>query len=161
MKAYSVMKSLPVRWLIGVTVLLTLVSVSSAALAWNFTVPATEVRPANGAFVFPTSSVGDGKAKYFVYKHSPSQWIRFFVLKSRDGVIRAAFDACDVCFRSKKGYIQRGNNMVCANCGLKFKSEKINEIKGGCNPAPLRRTLKGANLIISQRDVMSGLRYFQ
>jgi uncharacterized membrane protein len=155
------MKSLPGRWLIGATVLLTLVSLTTAALSWNFAVPAMEVQPANGAFVFPSSSFADGKAKYFVYKHSPSQWIRFFVLKSRDGVIRAAFDACDVCFRSKKGYVQRGNNMVCANCGLKFKSEKINEIKGGCNPAPLKRATNGANLVISQRDVMSGLRYFQ
>jgi uncharacterized membrane protein len=51
--------------------------------------------------------------------------------------------------------------MICANCGLKFKSEKINEIKGGCNPAPLKRAKRGANLVISQRDVMSGLRYFQ
>jgi uncharacterized membrane protein len=161
MKIYSFIKSVPVRWLIAVTVILTIVPIASAAVVWNFKVPAVEVRPSNGAFVFPASAVADGKAKYFVYKHSPSQWIRFFILKSRDGVIRAAFDACDVCFRSRKGYVQRGNNMVCANCGLKFKSEKINEIKGGCNPAPLRRTLNGPNLVISQRDLMSGLRFFQ
>ncbi|MEJ2716220.1 MAG: DUF2318 domain-containing protein [Deltaproteobacteria bacterium] len=161
MKIYSFIKSFSVRWLIAVTVILTLAPFASGAVVWNFTVPTVEVRPTNRAFVFPASSFANGRAQYFVYKHSPSQWIRFFILKSRDGVIRAAFDACDVCFRSKKGYIQRGNNMVCANCGLKFKSEKINEIKGGCNPAPLRRTLKGANLIISQRDMMSGLRFFQ
>lgn len=134
---------------------------TSSAQNWNFVVPATEVRPSNGVFQFPATAFADGSAKYFVYKHSPSQWIRFFVLKSADGVVRAAFDACDVCFHSKKGYVQQGPVMVCANCGLKFKTEKINEVKGGCNPAPLRRTVKGPNLVITQNDVLSGLKYFQ
>jgi uncharacterized membrane protein len=155
------MKSLPGRGLIGAMALLSLLSVTTAAMAWNFTVPAKEISPVNGAFAFPVSAFADGKARHFLYKHSPSQWIRFFIVKSSDGSVRAAFDACDVCFRSKKGYVQRGNNMVCVNCGLKFRSDKINEIKGGCNPAPLRRRVNGANLVISQRDVMSGLRYFQ
>lgn len=134
---------------------------TSPAQSWNFMVPAGEVRPANGAFQFPASAFADGKAQYFVYKHSPSQWIRFFIVKSTDGVVRAAFDACDVCFRNKKGYVQQGPFMVCVNCGLKFKTNKINEIKGGCNPAPLNRSVNGANLVITQRDMLSGLRFFQ
>lgn len=161
MRTYSLRRSFPGRKFIGAMVLLSLLLVTTAALAWNFTVPAQEIRPVNSTFGFPVSAFADGKAKHFVYKHSPSQWVRFFVVKSRDGVIRAAFDACDVCFRSKKGYVQRGNKMVCVNCGLQFRTDKINEIKGGCNPAPLRRTVNGAHLVISQRDVMSGLRYFQ
>jgi len=54
-------------------------------------------------------------------------------VKSADGMIRAAFDACDVCFRGKKGYVQRGDIMICAKCGMKFRTDKINEVKGGCN----------------------------
>jgi len=137
-----------------------LLSVSPAS-AWNFGIPAHEVRPANGGFQFPESLFSDGKARYFVYKHSPNQWLRFFVLRSSDGVIRAAFDACDVCFRHKKGYVQNGNKMTCVNCGLKFNSTKINEVKGGCNPAPLRRSVKDGTVFISQGDVISGLRFFQ
>jgi uncharacterized membrane protein len=95
-----------------------------------------------------------------MYKHSESEWLRFFILKSRDGVIRAAFDACDVCWRSKKGYTQQRNKMVCINCGLKFRSDKINEVKGGCNPAPLRRAVRDGKLIISQADVLSGRGFF-
>jgi uncharacterized membrane protein len=133
----------------------------ASAVVWNFTVPAAEVRPSGGVFVFPASTFADGRAKYFLYKHSPSEWIRFFILKSDDGVIRAAFDACDVCYRNRKGYTQNRNHMVCVNCGLKFRSNKINEVKGGCNPAPLRRVIKGGNLIISQRDLMSGLGFFK
>jgi len=77
----------------------------------------------------------------------------FFVLKSSDGVIRAAIDACDVCYRSGKGYVQESDFMVCTNCGRRFASTRINEIKGGCNPAPLNRKIIGKNLVIAMKDI--------
>ncbi len=135
-------------------------SVQSAD-AWNFTVPATEIQPTNGFFAFPESSFQDGKARHFQFKASPNQWIRFFVIKSVDGNIRAAFDACDVCFSAKKGYVQQGPNMVCINCGLKFRTDKINEVKGGCNPSPLNRKIQNGQVLVSLQDVMSGARFFQ
>jgi uncharacterized membrane protein len=131
------------------------------ASAWNFSVPTQEVKPSNGVFAFPVSGFQDGKAKYFQFSPAPNQKIRFFVVKSTDGVIRAAFDACDVCWRAKKGYVQQGNEMICVNCGLKFRTDKINEVTGGCNPGALKRTVQDGNVIITQQDVMSGLRYFQ
>ncbi|MBM3299708.1 MAG: DUF2318 domain-containing protein [Deltaproteobacteria bacterium] len=128
---------------------------------WNFTVPAAEVKPVNGVFVFDAASFQDGKARHFMYKHSPGEWIRFFVVKSQDGVIRAAFDACEVCYRNKKGYVQQGDQMVCIHCGLKFHTNKINEVRGGCNPSPLTRTLQRDKVVITQQDAMTGLRFFQ
>ncbi|HTY24885.1 MAG TPA: DUF2318 domain-containing protein [Desulfomonilaceae bacterium] len=133
----------------------------SGAFAWNFSVPAQEVQPANGIFAFPAAAFQDGKAKYFQYSPSPNQKIRFFVVKSVDGVIRAAFDACEVCWRAKKGYVQQGNEMICVNCGLKFRTDKVNEVTGGCNPSALKRTVQDGKVVITQQDVMSGLRYFQ
>ena len=109
----------------------------------------------------PGAIFADGKARHYVYKHSQSRWIRFFIVKSADGIIRAAFDACDVCFRHKKGYVQTGNMMTCINCGLRFPLDKINVVKGGCNPAPLKRTIKGDYLVIALQDVLSGTRFFQ
>ena len=41
----------------------------------------------------------------------------------------------------------------CKNCGQKFASNKINVIKGGCNPAPLNRTVVGDKLVIQMRDI--------
>ncbi len=130
------------------------------AAGWNFVVPAAEVQPGSNQFVFPLSIFADGKAKYYVYKHSSTERIRFFIVKSSDGVVRCAFDACDVCYRAKKGYVQEGDNMICVNCGLRFATSKINEVKGGCNPAPLARTVQGDKLVIKLQDVVSGLRYF-
>ncbi len=54
---------------------------------------------------FPASLFDDGKARHFEHvdgKHT----IRYFILKSSDGIIRAAFDACDVCWPAGKGYYQ-------------------------------------------------------
>lgn len=145
--------------LIGMAVLLLVTH--HVAFAANFTVPAVDVQSQNGVFSFPVSEFQDGKARHFNFKISPNQSIRFFVIKSSDGVIRAAFDACEVCYRAQKGYAQQGDNMVCLNCGMKFKSVKVNEVTGGCNPSPLKRTVKDGKVIINQQDLLVGAKYFQ
>ncbi len=101
----------------------------------------------------------DGKARHFSYT-AGKQTIHYFILKSADGVIRAAFDACDVCWPAGKGYVQQGDQMICRNCGRQFDSVRINEVKGGCNPAPLNRRIEGDRLIIQKADILDGLRYF-
>jgi uncharacterized membrane protein len=112
-------------------------------------------------FVYNASDFDDGKAKYYSYKSPQGLDIRYFLLKSSDGVIRAAFDSCDTCWSAGKGYRQEGDFMVCNNCGLRFASVKINEIKGGCNPAPLSRTAKGDKIIVKVKDIIEqGSFYF-
>mgnify|MGYP001826071120 FL=1 len=108
---------------------------------------------------FPVSLFEDGKARHFEHvdgKHT----IRYFVLKSSDGIIRAAFDACDVCWPAGKGYYQEGDSMVCRNCGRRFASVLVNEVKGGCNPAPLNRSLENGKLVIQIKDILDGKQYF-
>jgi len=109
--------------------------------------------PTNGQLEIPIAGINDGKAHHFKVKADDGTMVTFFVLKSADGVIRAAIDACDVCYRSGLGYYQEGDNMVCKNCGQKFASNKINVIKGGCNPAPLNRTVVGDKLVINMKDI--------
>lgn len=116
-------------------------------------------KPVAGEIRIPIADVNDGEAHYFKFE-AADRVVKFFVVKSADGKIRAAFDACDVCFREKKGYSQAGDYMVCNNCGRKFHSNRINVIKGGCNPAPLHRTVQGDELVIRVADVVPGARYF-
>jgi uncharacterized membrane protein len=154
-------KNIALLVVFGMLVSIFCVAGLSYAGPWNFTAPAQEIKPENGQFAFPVSIFQDGKARHYEFKAAPDKRIRFFVVKSTDGIIRAAFDACEVCFKAKKGYVQNGNDMTCINCGLKFRTDKVNEIKGGCNPSPLKRTIQGDKLTISQQDVMAGLHYFQ
>ncbi|MBI3950295.1 MAG: DUF2318 domain-containing protein [Acidobacteria bacterium] len=100
----------------------------------------------------PVSDVSDGRAKFYNYTLPSNREISFFVVKSSDGVVRAAFDACDVCFKSHKGYWQEGDDVVCNNCGRHFPSVSVNEVQGGCNPAPLARAVEGDQLVIKASD---------
>ncbi len=108
---------------------------------------------------FPAGLFEDGKARHF--QHVAGGFtIKYFILKSSDGIIRAAFDACDVCWPAGKGYYQDGDYMVCRNCGRRFASVLVNEVKGGCNPAPLNRTVENGNVIIQVKDILEGKQYF-
>jgi len=109
---------------------------------------------------YPVELFADGKARHFSYKVDDSITIQYFILKSSDGIIRAAFDACDVCWRSGKGYQQSGDVMVCRNCGRKFASVKVNEVKGGCNPAPLNRKVEDGKVVLQINDILSGKQYY-
>jgi len=108
---------------------------------------------------YPVRLFDDGQAHHYNFK-AGNETIRYFVLKSTDGVVRAAFDACDVCWPAGKGYYQEGDNMVCRNCGRRFASNRINEVKGGCNPAPLNRNIQGDKLVIRIDDILEGKPYF-
>jgi uncharacterized membrane protein len=108
---------------------------------------------------FPVSLFEDGKARHF--QHVAGGFtIKFFILKSSDGIIRAAFDACDVFWPAGKGYYQEGDYMVCRNCGRRFASVLVNEVKGGCNPAPLNRNVENGKVIIQVKDILEGKQYF-
>jgi uncharacterized membrane protein len=108
---------------------------------------------------FPASLFEDGKARHFQHVDNGFT-IKFFILKSSDDVIRAAFDACDVCWPAGKGYYQEGDSMVCRNCGRRFASVLVNEVKGGCNPAPLTRNVENGKVIIQVKDILQGKQYF-
>ena len=112
-----------------------------------------KLNPKNGVVSIPVKKISDGKAHYFQVKSGDGLDVKFFTLKSRDNIIRAAVDACDVCYKAGKGYIQTGDFMLCENCGQRFASNRINVIKGGCNPAPLERNIVGKNLVITMDEI--------
>ncbi len=124
-----------------------------AAVSSNTDASATSI-------TYPVELFADGKARHFRYKVDDAFAIQYFILKSSDGVIRAAFDACDVCWQAGKGYQQSGDVMVCRNCGRKFASVKVNEVKGGCNPAPLNRKVADGKVVLQVNDILSGKQYF-
>lgn len=117
------------------------------------------IRLENGVVTIPISDVSDGTAKYYTAE-SGGKSVRFFVIQSRDGVLRTAFDACDVCFREKKGYSQNGEFMICNSCGQKFHVSRINVVRGGCNPAPLERTYDEKAITITAESLQQGERFF-
>jgi hypothetical protein len=112
-----------------------------------------------GKVEIPVAQVSDGQAHFYTYESGGTK-VNYFVLQSPDGTIRAAFNACDVCYPYKKGYHQDGNYMQCNNCGRRFRSDQINVLEGGCNPAPLKRKVVGDQLVITTTDLEAGANYF-
>jgi len=135
-----------------------------AVTGWLLLTPATGnhqvVAPGpDGTLRFSVNDFSDGQARFYRYQARDGA-IDFFIVKSHDGVIRTAFDSCDVCFRERKGYRQEGREMVCVNCEQRFPTEKVNVVKGGCNPAPLKRQQLGGQVVIAANDIERGANYF-
>ncbi|MBR9677340.1 DUF2318 domain-containing protein [Candidatus Woesearchaeota archaeon] len=111
----------------------------------------------NGQLTIPLSELSND-AKWYEYDVG-GKTIKFFAVKSGDGSIKTAFDACDVCYRSGKGYRQEGDYMVCNNCGNKYLISDLgtkNKNPGGCWPSFLPSYDDGQNLIIAVSDLKAG-----
>lgn len=119
-----------------------------------------KVKAANGEVSIPAAKVANGKAHFYKFEDSGKE-IAFFVVKASDGSIKSAFDACDACYRDKKGYEQQGDKMNCRNCNQKFVINRIGpNATGGCNPGYLPNRVVGGNVVISASDLKGGARYF-
>lgn len=109
-----------------------------------------------GDLTIPKSEVSE-TAKFYPYKVGKTK-MEVMAVKASDGTIRTAFNTCQICYASGRGYyVQEGDEMVCQNCGNRFQLDKIEIIKGGCNPVPImdeNKTDDGTNIVIS-KDFLS------
>lgn len=81
-------------------------------------------------------------AKFYQYRLG-RLLIEVLALRAPDGTVRTAFNTCQVCYSSGRGYYtQQGDVLVCNNCGNRFKASQVELIKGGCNPVPITKDLK-------------------
>jgi len=119
-----------------------------------------KVKVSGGVVTLPTAKLADGKARFYKYEDGGKE-ITFFAVKAADGSYQAAFDACDSCYRNKKGYEQMGDKMNCKNCNQKFAINRLGpNATGGCNPGYLPHQLSGSAITITASDLKSGARYF-
>lgn len=69
--------------------------------------------------------------------------LEVIAVKASDGTIRTAFNTCQVCYSSGRGYYeQEGNNLICQNCGNRFVMDDVEVTRGGCNPVPITAEYK-------------------
>lgn len=106
--------------------------------------------------VYDPAQLADGKARYYDYTSTEGLRIRYFLVRDGAGKVHSAFDACDSCWPEGKGYSQDGGEMICNNCRMRFKVEKVGEVKGGCNPSPLKTTLRDGKLVVACSDLEGG-----
>ena len=79
--------------------------------------------------------------------------MEIIALEDTSGEIRTAFNTCQICYLSGRGYYEQdGSVLVCQNCGSQFTVDQVGVQAGGCNPWPILpedRTVTGETLSIS------------
>ena len=101
------------------------------------------------------------EVKFFRFLNSGNQEAKFFVGRDGGGTIQVAFDANEVCFKTKRGYKVQGEWLVCRKCDKAFRLSGVNQGKGGCEPVQLAHRLEGDRLLIAEQDILAGWRYFR
>ena len=141
--------------------IVTLVLLVGAVSVFAFSLGKYEkVKVSGGVATIPVAKLADGKAHFYKFEDGGKE-ITFFAAKAADGSIKTAFDACDSCYKSKKGYEQQGDKMNCKNCNQKFAINRLGpNATGGCNPGYLPHQQNGNFISISVNDLKDGARYF-
>ncbi len=132
-----------------------------AVSVFAFSLGKYEKVKANGTVVsIPVDKLSDGKVRFYKFEDSGKE-ITFFAVKTADGSYKTAFDACDSCYKSKKGYEQQGDKMNCKNCNQKFAINRLGpNASGGCNPGYLPLQQNGNTISIRVDDLKAGAHYF-
>ncbi|MBU7015855.1 MAG: DUF2318 domain-containing protein [Theionarchaea archaeon] len=110
--------------------------------------------PTEESVRIPLSEVSE-IAQWYEY-NAGGVLVKYFAVRANDGSIRTGLDACDVCYRSSKGYSQTGSFMICNNCGNRYEISGLgtkNVNPGGCWPGYLPSYVEDGYLVIRTRDL--------
>lgn len=117
----------------------------------------------SGDLIIPVADISD-QANFYEYDVDGTK-LEVMAIKASDGSIRTAFNTCQVCFSSGRGYYkQEGDKLVCQNCGNQFSADDVEVTKGGCNPVPIQeadKTVDDTNITISKDYLKSAKELFE
>jgi hypothetical protein len=86
--------------------------------------------------VIPISEISE-KATFYPVEIDGTE-LEVLAVKAPDGTIRTAFNTCEVCYDSGRGYYEQdGSVLVCQNCGSRFQTSQVEVASQGCNPWPI------------------------
>lgn len=88
------------------------------------------------SLVIPTADITTDASFYPIEVDGTNMEV--IAVKDSAGNIRTAFNTCQICYSSGRGYyVQSGNFLVCQNCGKRFSMDQVEIESGGCNPWPI------------------------
>jgi len=119
-----------------------------------------EVRAEGEEVRIPVKEVDDGRVHFFTFRGGRKQ-VNFFIRMDGTGRLHAHFDACYTCYKYRKGYRTEGTEIVCNECGEKFRlAEEVWHDVGGCVPVDLPHTTGNGMIIIKVKDLERGEKLF-
>jgi len=134
---------------LGISYLLGISLVVSAGRGYD---PAPILLPLKESIRIPLKEIeGQPMVKYVVKMDGVD--IRFFIVRSREGKIAVALDACSIC--PLKGYFFDGEKVICRNCNAPIAFDTIGT-PGGCNPVPLKAVVEEDAIVIPAQTLAEG-----
>ena len=89
-----------------------------------------------GDLIIPLNEVSEEASFYPVEVDGTK--LEVLAIKASDGTVRTAFNTCQICYSSGRGYyVQSGDALICQNCGNQFAADQVEIVRGGCNPVPI------------------------
>ena len=119
--------------------------------------PAKTLTFVNGEAHIPVAGVSDGDLHRFVTKEGGVD-VRLWLYKKPDGNIVGVYDACAVC--GAVGFKKDGRGFVCKNCSAPINPQSVGT-EGGCNPIPLKVTVSGDAVVITEAELAAHAEIFK
>jgi len=121
---------------------------------------APTLAPDGESFRIPVASVTPTAGFYRI--DAGGTVVPFFTVRDPSGQAVVALDACNVCAHAKKGYTQKGDQMLCKNCGLTFPVANLAKMgsQGGCHPITVPTRTEGDSIVVDRKDLTAGAKYF-
>ena len=115
----------------------------------------------DGKMTIDLSGLKPRQVRFYRFLNRSNQEVKFFVGRDSEGTVQVAFDANEICFKTKRGYRHEGDWVVCNKCDKSFRLAEVNAGGGGCKPVPIAHRLEGDRLVLAEANVLQGWRLFR
>ena len=135
---YGIISVLALVIIVGVGMLSKRDAVKSNEISSNQSVQNTQetLLSEEGDLIIPIEDISE-EAHFYPLEVDGTK-LEVLAVKASDGTVRTAFNTCQICYSSGRGYyVQEGAALVCQNCGNRFQTSDVEVARGGCNPVPI------------------------
>jgi uncharacterized membrane protein len=108
----------------------------------------------------PDATLSRGIARLFCYRGPSGERIRFLLARDSNGTVHGLFDACEQCYKYRKGYEISGKEVICRYCGNRYKAVELQRGEASCVPLHLDVAMSKGNVKIKVADLEKGRSLF-
>lgn len=112
------------------------------------------------AVEIPLSRLMRGATRFFCYRDSAGERLRFILARDAGGRVNAVFDACRQCYTFHKGYTVSGGYLICRLCGNRYRIREMQAGKASCQPVALPVSQTSDEVAIKVADLKKGRALF-
>ncbi len=119
------------------------------------------VSPDEGRVVIDVSDFDTNEVRFYRFLNAGNQEVKFLVGLDRFGEIQVGFDAGDSHYKLRRGFRAQDGWIIDAKCDSTSRLESVNEGGSGCKPTPLAHRVEGRTVLLDEREILRGWRYFR